>query len=145
MTMRTASCLCGGIRLRLALDALPPIQVCHCVQCRKAQGGAFAAVIALPRAALRLDSGAELLQAFESSAGKRRWFCKRCGSPLYSERDTLPDVLRVRAGLIDGPLDSRIAHHAYLASKADWWPLADEADGTARYDGPAPATPSEEP
>ena len=37
----TASCLCGDVQL--ALDAEPgPISICHCVMCRKAQGGPFA-------------------------------------------------------------------------------------------------------
>ena len=40
----TGSCLCGGVRFRIEGE-LGPVQVCHCTQCRKAQGGPFAAVI----------------------------------------------------------------------------------------------------
>lgn len=39
----TASCLCNGIQLRINAE-LEPIMVCHCKQCQKAQGAAFAAI-----------------------------------------------------------------------------------------------------
>lgn len=128
----TASCLCAGVRFRIT-EALAPIQVCHCGQCRKAQGSAFAANIPVSGAAFVLDSGAELLREFESSPGKKRAFCSRCGSPVYSRRDSAPGVLRVRAGLIDAPLGVSIAAHYCVDSKADWWPVD---DALPRHAGP---------
>ena len=74
---------------------------------------------------LALRQGAELLQAFESSPGKRRVFCRRCGSPVYSERDALPEVLRVRAGTLDGDLETRPSAHFHVAHRANWWDLDD--------------------
>ncbi|WP_290537184.1 hypothetical protein [Alcanivorax sp.] len=38
--MYTGSCLCGGVTFEIAGE-LAPIQVCHCQQCRKAQGTAL--------------------------------------------------------------------------------------------------------
>ncbi|MDF3936250.1 GFA family protein [Pseudomonas citronellolis] len=105
---------------------LPPIQVCHCGQCRKAQGGPFATNLAVRREHLRLLGGAEQLRAFESSPGKRRWFCGNCGSPIYSERDALPEVLRLRAGTLDGDLLTKLEAHYHVASAANWWPLDDQ-------------------
>ena len=121
----TASCLCSGITFRIT-DELEPIQVCHCVQCRKAQGTVFATNTPVARSAFQLDSGAELLTEYESSPGKKRAFCKRCGSPIYSRRDDLPEVLRIRAGLINEPLAVRPAAHFYVASKANWWEIHDD-------------------
>ena len=67
----TASCLCGGVQL--ALKAEPgPIQICHCVMCRKAQGGPFAAHAEMPASALDVTAGAELLANYESSPGVHR-------------------------------------------------------------------------
>lgn len=129
------ACLCGGVRFAIA-GPLAPIQVCHCSQCRRAQGSAFAANIPLARAAFTLLAGAELLTDYEATPGKHRVFCGRCGAPVYSHRDGLPDTLRVRAGLLDPPVASRPAFQFHVASRADWWPL----DVTLpAFDGPAPA------
>jgi hypothetical protein len=123
--MYTGSCLCGGVRFTVKGE-LAPIQLCYCTQCRKAQGTPFASNTPVSTAAFNLESGAELLQSFESSPGKQRVFCGRCGSPLYSRKDSLPDVLRLRAGLLDQPLPVKPVSHAYVASKPNWWSIQDE-------------------
>lgn len=102
------SCLCGAIRFRIHAE-LAPIQVCHCAQCRKAQGGPFATNIPIARAAFELVAGGQLLRGFESSPGKTRHFCAACGSPVYSSRAARPETMRIRAGLIDEPLAVRPA------------------------------------
>lgn len=122
--MHTGQCLCGGVRFRIE-GKLEPIQVCHCSQCRRAQGGPFATNIPVAVESFHLLSGAELLNHYESSPGKQRVFCRRCGSPLYSKRETVPGTLRLRAGLIDEPLSARPAFHFYTASKASWWHIDD--------------------
>ena len=121
----TAQCLCAGVKFRISGE-LEPIQVCHCSQCRKAQGTAFATNSPVLRSAFQLDSGAELLTEFESSPGKKRAFCSRCGSPVYSRRDDLPEVLRIRVGLINEALAVRPMVHFYTGSKANWWAIDDE-------------------
>lgn len=123
--MHTGSCLCGGVSFRIEAD-IEPIQVCHCVQCRKAQGAPFATNTPVSTAAFHLTSGAELLKSFESSPGKERVFCGTCGSPIFSRKDTIPGVLRIRAGLINEPLAAKPVAHCYTGSKANWWPIDDE-------------------
>lgn len=120
--MVNGSCLCGAVAFEVS-GALAPIQVCHCGQCRKAQGGPFATNIPVNREDFRLLRGEDRLRAFESSPGKRRWFCVTCGAPIYSERDSLPGVLRLRAGTLDGDLPVAPEGHYHVASKANWWPL----------------------
>jgi hypothetical protein len=124
--IHTGSCLCGGVRFRIEGE-LAPIQVCHCTQCRKAQGGALAAVVPVATRNFHLVSGESMLKGFESSPGKERVFCARCGSPVFSRRTALPEALRVRAGLIDEPLEVGIASHAYTASRCGWWDINDDA------------------
>ena len=123
--MHAGGCLCGTIRYEVA-GPLAPIQLCHCGQCRKAQGGPFASNIPVEAAAFRLLRGAQSLKAFESSPGKRRWFCGSCGSPIYSALVSDPGVLRLRAGTLDGPVPSRPASQAFVGSKADWWEITDD-------------------
>jgi hypothetical protein len=115
---------------------LEPIQVCHCRQCRKAQGGPFATVIPVAASAFQFIGGDQSLKAYESSPGKQRMFCGNCGSPVFSRRQTVPGVVRVRVGLINEPLQVKPASHAYTGSKCNWWPIE---DGLPQYrEGRAP-------
>jgi hypothetical protein len=84
--------------------------------------------------AFTLEQGADLLTAFESSPGKQRMFCKVCGSPVFSKRGGLPDVLRIRVSLINEDIDSSLQAHFYAGAKANWWPIC---DGLAQYRGSA--------
>ena len=122
--MITGSCLCGGVKFKINAE-LEPIQVCHCSQCRKAQGGPFATNTPVLTANFDLMGGADLLSEYESSPGKKRVFCSVCGSPIYSYRASLAGVIRIRAGLLDEPLPARPAVHFYMASKSSWWAIQD--------------------
>ena len=122
--MHTGSCLCGDVKFQID-GKLEPIQVCHCLQCRKAHGTPFSTNISVSAADFRLLSGERALTRYESSPGKVRVFCNRCGSPVYSAKDTDPDIYRVRAGLLNEALSVRPVAHFYTASKCNWWPIAD--------------------
>ena len=122
--MITGSCLCGGIRFEVD-GPLEPIQVCHCGQCRKAQGTAFATNIPVAESHFRLLTGQDLMNSFSSSPGKQRCFCSRCGSPIFSCNERIPGVLRVRAGTLDGELDTRLQAHFFTAHKANWFDIDD--------------------
>lgn len=119
-------CLCGRVRYRLLA---PPgaVVLCHCSQCRKAQGSAFAANAPVQHSDFQLLAGAEALQGFESSPGKWRSFCRHCGSPIHSHRDTAPGVVRLRIGSLDDeaavPAVLRPVAHIHAASKAPWWTI----------------------
>ena len=133
--MHTGSCLCGAVRFEISGE-LAPIQLCHCADCRKAQGSAFGANIPVATADLRLVSGQDALRAFESSPGKERVFCATCGSPILSRLTAAPGTVRLRAGTLDAPTGARAGFHFHTGSKADWWEIAE--DGLPRYPGPRP-------
>lgn len=123
--MYTGSCLCGGVAFEIAGE-LAPIQVCHCQQCRKAQGTALVTNIPVKTDALHWVRGEALLKSFESSPGKQRVFCRECGSPVCSTLETLPGVVRIRAGLLNEPLQTRPAFHIYVDSACNWWEINDD-------------------
>lgn len=121
----TGSCLCGGIQYEINGD-LEPVQICHCQQCRKAQGAALVTNIPVSTEQFSIIQGEDLLTAYESSPGKQRVFCSRCGSPIISRLESLPNVVRVRAGTLDGEPPLTLSGHAFVGSKASWWPIADD-------------------
>jgi hypothetical protein len=123
--MYTGHCLCGGIQFEID-GRLAPIEMCYCKQCQRAQGTALATNIPISVTAFRLTAGHDLIRRYESSPGKQRCFCGRCGSPIYSKRDSLPDVLRIRAGLLDGELATEPVAHFHTRSKPNWWAIRDD-------------------
>lgn len=125
MSAITGSCLCGGVRYEAAQSA-GPMANCHCQMCRKAHGSAFSTILPVRRDGFRWLSGEDLLCGFESSPGKRRWFCTRCGSHLVSTRDADGDSLLLRAGSIDTLPDWRPVAHGWVAFMAPWHEITDE-------------------
>lgn len=122
----TASCLCNGIQLRINAE-LEHIMVCHCTQCQKAQGAAFAAITQVQKSDLEIVQGENLLQAYFASSNKKRVFCKICGSPVWSERLDKPDVVRLRVGLINEEISTPVMSHAFVNSQVKWYPICDTA------------------
>ncbi|MET0217427.1 MAG: GFA family protein [Burkholderiales bacterium] len=122
--MHHGSCLCGTIRYEVTGE-LGTIVLCHCPQCRKAQGTAFGANAAVRASDFKLLSGEDALAAYESSPGKKRIFCKICGSPIISSLDSRPGVVRLRIGTLDSKIDARPTAHIYVGSKADWFDIHD--------------------
>ena len=120
----TGSCLCGGVRYERSAEP-GPIEVCYWQMCRKASGGPLATNAQLASADLHLSAGAELLAEYESSPGERRFFCRTCGSPIYSQRAARPDVVRIRVGTINEDLTVRPAASYYTGFKCNWWEIHD--------------------
>jgi hypothetical protein len=129
----SGSCLCGGVRYALRGE-LGPITLCHCSQCRKAQGGTAVAAAPVKAAEFSIVSGAELLRAFESSPGKERVFCARCGSPILSRRPAEPEVVRLRLGTLDTPVGAKPAAHIWVGEKADWDDICDDIPQHAGFE-----------
>lgn len=125
--MYTGSCLCGGIQFEVTGE-LAKMQVCHCRQCRKAQGTPFATNILVNASDFKVVQGDNLLREFESATrpGKYRVFCRVCGSPIISRRSSAPEFVRVRAGTLNEELPIKVDFHAFVRNKANWWPITDD-------------------
>jgi len=124
-------CLCGQITFTIK-SAPVSWQICHCRECQRAQGSAFACNAPVAEADVCFVSGEHLLKHYESSPGKVRAFCAECGSPVFSQHQSLPGVLRMRIGLIDTLHRARIESQAYCVEAADWLEDLDQAPGFAQ-------------
>jgi hypothetical protein len=117
--MLNGSCLCGAVAYEV--DApLGAIVHCHCHTCRKAHGSAFSSVASVPRDRFRWIRGQELLSVFESSPGKFRRFCSRCGSQIVAERTASENVL-LRLGCLDTPEAGVPLAHIWRSDCASWY------------------------
>jgi hypothetical protein len=124
--MHTGSCLCGTVHYEVRGEP-GAISVCHCTRCRKSNGSAFNAVAAVGTRDFHLLSGRDALKEYTSSPGVHRVFCGVCGSPLYSRRDVQPELLRLRLGTLDTKIGTKPVVHIFVADKADWYDIHDEA------------------
>jgi len=118
-------CLCGDVRFELH-GKIGPVAYCHCQTCRRANGTAFAANANVRARYWKWLSGRDAVREYESSPGKFRAFCSRCGSPVYSRSIANPEMLRVRLGTLDGDPGRRAFAHFFVSEKAPWFEIADE-------------------
>src|SRR5690554_1969284 len=86
---------------------------------------AFVAVAPVQTDKLNFIQGQEYLKEFRATPNKARVFCSECGSPLYSARDDLPEVKRLRVGTLETPVQPSKQYHAFVASKASWYEIND--------------------
>jgi hypothetical protein len=127
--------LCGTVRFEIN-GRIGPVVYCHCSQCRKASGTAFAVNANVRQVDITFSSGRERVHEYESSPGKYRAFCSRCGSPIYSRTTSDSDHLRVRLGTLNEDPGRRSLAHCWVSSKAPWF---DISDGLPQFpEGPPP-------
>ena len=123
------ACLCGSTAFEVA-GSLDDVVICHCSQCRRANGAAFNVAVVVPSAAVEFSSRAQLRE-FESSPGKLRAFCGGCGCPIYSRLADDPETLRLRGGtIVDLPRPANLRQIWWN----DRWPWIDTVFDTPRYE-----------
>jgi hypothetical protein len=124
--LHQGSCLCGAVKYRVAAE-LKAVTHCHCSQCRKSHGAAFATYASALRSAITIIAGVETLKIFNSSEGVARQFCSDCGSSLFwsDSKGEYSDWMSVAIGTLDTPLLSEKQKHVCVASKAPWYAIGD--------------------
>jgi hypothetical protein len=127
----TGGCLCGGVRFELTE---PPqgAGYCHCTRCQRRTGTAASAQAGIPRGALTILTGEELITIYDpGDGGFHKLFCSRCGSALFSRSPTDPGVMSVRLGGLDSDPGVTMEWRQYLNYAAPWEPIPD--DGVPRH------------
>ena len=93
------SCLCGACAYEVKALATP-ISHCACVTCRKAHSAAFNTSVGVLPQDFAWTKGEEHLHYYESSPGKKRYFCRECGSHLVAKKEGAPYFV-LRLGSLD--------------------------------------------
>ncbi|MDH5408814.1 MAG: GFA family protein [Gammaproteobacteria bacterium] len=132
--MYQGGCLCGAVRFQISGE-IRNIIYCHCSQCRKAQGSAFATNGIVEADKFVFQSGEEALTGYESTPGQTKYFCQHCGSPIISRQAAKPDQVRVRLGTVESAISERPMAHIFTASKANWEVLCGELPQFEEYEG----------
>ena len=112
------SCLCRAIQYEVdSLDM--PISHCHCTTCQKAHSAAFSSTAGVMHEHFKWTKGELLLASFESSPGKLRYFCPKCGSHLMAERKNQAHVI-VRVATLDDDPGTLPQSHIWVSHDKPW-------------------------
>jgi len=118
-------CECGKVQYEVAAE-ITEFSHCHCSQCRRLHGAAFASFGQVPRNKFRYESGEPNLKTYASSDEIDRVFCGNCGSNILADYKPEPDVLYVTMGTIDGNPNCPPGYHMFVGSKAPWYLIGDD-------------------
>jgi hypothetical protein len=124
------SCLCGTVRFEI--DKVWALTHCHCTNCRKISGAAFATYAHVKMDRFRFVSGEESVIQMEWSPGKSRPRCKVCGCSAPGKPPYL-ETISVPAGLLDDDPGVRPSLHVFASSCAPWWTIADDLPQHAKW------------
>ena len=99
----SGGCLCGAIRFEIDRGGVVSASHCHCKDCQRSTGSAFASFAVVGEAALSAKGGEARGFRVEGKSGNgvTRYFCPECGSPLWSEVELMPGFRFVKAGSLD--------------------------------------------
>jgi len=120
MAKITGGCLCGAVRYTAEADPSSAI-VCHCLDCQKFTGSAFATLVAVPKDAVRID-GTMKGFAKQGDSGKsiERFFCPDCGASIMDEAEAVPGLVMIQAGTLDDSSWVKPTSQIYGASAQPW-------------------------
>lgn len=129
--MIKGSCLCQGVKYEYQ-GIITEVAVCHCNQCKRAQGTPFAINAPIKSANFVFVQGDALLKEYFSSTNKKRVFCSNCGSPIFSQRIDMLDTIRLRLGTVTEGEIPEPSYEIYCESESGWY---DFSHKRYRYQG----------
>ena len=120
-TALSGGCACGAVRYACTAEPMFALN-CHCRDCQRETGSAYAPILAVPSAAFAVTHGSPAYFDVTADSGyvTRRAFCARCGSTLFGEPGSRTDMVTIRAGNLDDPSIFRPTRNVFVASAQPW-------------------------
>ena len=118
-------CECNSVSYEADCEILE-FSHCHCSQCRRLHGAAFATFASVETDKFRYLSGEEEIKQYASSDDLKRVFCGNCSSNILVSLNDFPEILYLSMGAIDGNPTHPEAYHIYVGSKAPWHEITDD-------------------
>ena len=113
-------CLCGAVRFVASAEPVVA-RLCWCRLCQYYGSGNATLNLAFARDAVKLSGElADYASIADSGNHMHRRFCPRCGTHLFSEAESRPHLIFVRAGTLDDPELARPAATIWTARAPSW-------------------------
>ena len=116
----TGGCLCKAVRYRIA--AAPIItRMCWCRLCQYLAAGNATVNVCFPSQAIAITGALKDYRSVADSGNTmHRRFCPECGTQLFSEAESRPHLIFVRAGTLDDPEIARPAMTIWTSQAPSW-------------------------
>ena len=146
--MRRATCRCGQFAVDCAGEPVR-VSVCHCLDCQRRSGSAFAAQARFSEAAVTVTGVPRTWRTVRESGRSAEFsFCDTCGSTLYRKSSGHQDGVAVMIGGVDS---DEILHASkpqveiYTSNRPNWVTRIEGADQQEGKWHPKPGQLPEEP
>ena len=118
---RTGGCLCGAIRYETVGEPAFALR-CHCRDCQRQSGAAHVPAARVPTAGFRILQGTPKRYVTKADSGNDivRAFCGNCGTPLYVQVGTRPDLIGLRVCTLDDPSWFKPDADIFMKSAQPW-------------------------
>jgi hypothetical protein len=116
----TGGCLCKAVRYRSTAAPLLT-RVCWCRLCQYLAAGSGTVNACFPKDAVTIEGELSDFQSVADSGSKmHRRFCPVCGTQLFSEAESRPHLIFIRAGSLDDPEVARPAATIWTSQAPTW-------------------------
>ena len=113
----SGTCLCGRIKFSGNTE-IRRIANCHCTDCQKATGAAFATIIFVNESDIKIEGSPSIYGHISDRGSKmEKHFCSSCGSQMFALNSSRPGLVGLRAGSIDQKKLVRPEVNVYTDSK----------------------------
>lgn len=126
-------CRCGAVRFEIMVPALWAWHD-HSEATRATTGAASMAWVGSWKKRFRLVEGEDELTRYEEP-GVARSFCRRCGTPLFYERERSRHVINIPRALFKTRVGREPRYHAGLKEMPDWAYLGEPLAPLKGYPG----------
>jgi hypothetical protein len=127
MTTHTASCRCGQLRATVTGGEPVRVSVCHCLNCKKRSGSAFAVQARWPKDQVNFEGNSKTFDMVADSGNRGIFhFCPECGSDVYyliegpSVDSKLADLVAIPLGAFDDPYFLKPGFSVWEERKHEW-------------------------
>lgn len=111
-------CQCGAVRYEISAAPLD-VYICHCTECRRQSSSAFGISVIVAVDHFRVVEGRPKCWSRPTASGGFLdcHFCADCGSRLWHRGRDADDILSVKGGSLDNPVDLSDVAHIWTRSK----------------------------
>ena len=104
------------------------VSVCHCLNCKKRSGSAFAAQVRFPDDRVTIEGQSKTHQTTADSCNTATFhFCPECGSDVYYMNDGKFDgLVAIPLGAFDDPYAFSPDYSVWEKRKCDWVAITGE-------------------
>ena len=121
MTSRAASCRCGQLKVSVTGEPVR-VSVCHCLDCKKRSGSAFAVQARWPAEQFKSE-GQSKTWTHHADSGNRitHHLCPECGSSMhYVIEGKFDGLVAIPLGAFDDPYFASPKFSVWEERKNDW-------------------------